>query len=517
MAYNRSPQSSAARTFFWHDFETTGTHKQLDRPTQFAGIRTDEDLNIIGEPVMLYCRPSPEIIPHPMAVGITGITPQECEEKGLIEADFAAAVLQQLGMPGTCGVGYNTITFDDEITRNLLFRNFQDPYAREWQNGNSRFDLLVTARMCCALRPEGINWPVDEDGKVSVRLEKLAKANHLKQERAHDALSDVEATIGLARLIREKQRGLYDYTLGLRNKHTVANLLALPITSPQSKPLVHVASFYPRERGFTAIIGSLGEHPTQSNARLIVDLTADLSQLLTLDTQGIADRLFGGKVEENDGKPVRLPVSMIQINKVPGLTTMGAFRPASENLPGDRERLGYTDEVMNRCRENLALLRANPQIVQTVNQAFRILSGDYPTPADPELAIYDGFANNSDKALMTQVQRASPEALKEFAFTHPKYNELLFRYRARNFSHSLDETEKARWDAHRRERLISGGPTTTLTVDGFREALAETRARPDMADKQALFDDLSDWVEALVKPLTLVDKPELSSRARPSP
>lgn len=511
MGYYGSRTSSAPATFFWHDYETTGTHKQLDRPTQFAGLRTDEDLNIVGDPVMVYCQPSPEVLPHPMAVAVTGITPQECQAKGLSEADFAAAVLQQLGKSGTCGVGYNTIAFDDEMTRNLLFRNFQDPYAREWQNGNSRWDLLVATRMCYALRPDGIIWPTDDDGKVSLRLENLARVNHLKQERAHDALSDVEATIGLARLIREKQHGLYDYALNLRNKQTVSQLLAAPIISSQGAPLVHVAPFYPRERHFTALVGCLGAHPTQNNSRVLVDLTADLTSLFDLDVDGIAERLFGGVQDDEGNKPARLPVTLVQINKAPALSTMGALRPE------DRERLGYTGEVMDRGRANLARLRERPEVARKVLEALRQLGQQFPAPADPELAIYDGFPSPADKALMGRVQSTPADALGQLRFQQDKFNELLFRYRARNFPHALSEEEQARWERHRQERLIEGSAASSLTITNFREALASVRQDPQWKHRAPMFNDLEQWVEALVQPLVAAAPNGLAGRARLTP
>lgn len=506
--YNRS--SSAPSTFFWHDYETTGTHKQLDRATQFAGIRTDENLQVIGKPVMLYCQPAPDVIPHPMAVGITGITPQECREKGLSEADFMGGVLQELSKAGTCGVGYNTITFDDEITRNLLFRNFQDPYAREWQNGNSRWDLLSATRLCYALRPDGIEWPTDAEGKVSLRLENLAKANGLKQERAHDALSDVEATIALARLLREKQRGLYDYALGLRQKNVVGDLLAVPANG-QMMPLVHVASFYPRERGFTSMIASLGEHPNQANARLVADLTGDLTPLLDYSPEDIAKRLFGGVAEEGDrGEKVRLPITMVQINKSPGVAKVSAMRDE------DRKRLGYNEDLMERCRTSLNLLRTHPHVIKNVREAFFLLSQGFQAPADPELAIYAGFPNQQDKGAIARVMRASAADLAQIRFTDPKYTELLFRYRARNYPTSLTPAEQAQWQAHLRERLVTGGPATTLTLAGFREALVETRARPDMATKQALFDALDQWVQTQFGHLEQ-DGPAVTARSRLAP
>ena len=192
-------------TFLWHDYESFGASPRLDRPAQFAAIRTDAELREIGQPVDLYCRPALDVLPQPDACRITGITPQMAEERGLDEPDFIAAVLGHLGAPGTCGVGYNSFRFDDELTRHTAWRNFHDPYAREWQNGCSRWDLIDTVRMTYALRPDGIEWPRREDGHPSFRLEHLAAANGLEQEKAHDAVSDVRATIALARLVRDRQ------------------------------------------------------------------------------------------------------------------------------------------------------------------------------------------------------------------------------------------------------------------------------------------------------------------------
>ena len=182
----QTPQPAQA-TFFWHDYETFGAVPRRDRPSQFAGIRTDMDLNEVGEPVMLFCQPAPDYLPSPQACLITGITPQQCLEQGVPEHEFAAVVEAELGRPGTIGVGYNTIRFDDEVTRYMLWRNLRDPYAREWQNGCGRWDLLDVVRMVYALRPEGITWPTKEDGTVSFKLEDLARANGILHESAHDA------------------------------------------------------------------------------------------------------------------------------------------------------------------------------------------------------------------------------------------------------------------------------------------------------------------------------------------
>ncbi|MFT7661707.1 MAG: exodeoxyribonuclease-1, partial [Gammaproteobacteria bacterium] len=202
-----------ANTFYWHDYETFGVDPSKDRPSQFAGLRTDEDLNPVGEPLVIYCQPQKDILPAPQACLITGITPQLAMEKGLLEPQFIEAIHRQLSVPGTCGVGYNSIRFDDEVTRYALYRNFFDPYQREWKNGNSRWDIMDMLRLTRALRPEGIEWPDHEPGRPSFKLEHLTAANGLAHEAAHDALSDVTATIAVAKLVKDKQPRLFDYVV----------------------------------------------------------------------------------------------------------------------------------------------------------------------------------------------------------------------------------------------------------------------------------------------------------------
>ena len=230
-----------AHTFLWHDYETFGIRPRSDRPAQFAAIRTDADLNEIGEPMMLYCQPAPDFLPDPQSCLITGITPQTCMESGLPEHQFAAAIEKAFSETGTIGVGYNTIGFDDEVTRFLFWRNLIDPYAREWQNECGRWDILDLVRTAHALRPEGIHWPKHEDGRPSFKLEHLTKANGIAHESAHDALSDVRATIAIARLIRQHQPRLFDFCLSLHKKDKVHAEIGWPLT----KPFLHISGMFP--------------------------------------------------------------------------------------------------------------------------------------------------------------------------------------------------------------------------------------------------------------------------------
>ena len=310
-------------SFFWHDYETFGAVPRRDRPAQFAGLRTDADLNVIGQPVMHHCRPAPDTLPDPESCLLTGITPQHCLERGVPEAAFARQVLAALGAPGTVGVGYNSIRFDDEVTRHLFWRNLIDPYAREWQNGCGRWDLLDVLRCTWSLRPEGIEWPLHAEGPMagrpSFRLEQLTAANGLAHEAAHDALSDVRATLALARLVKARQPRLWDFCLKLRRKDAVMAEIGA------DRPFLHLSGMYPVERGCLAVVWPLAPHPSNKNEIIVWDLAHDPRQLAGLDVETLRRRLFTRQDALPEGEQ-RLPVKTVHINKSP--VVIGNLRTA---------------------------------------------------------------------------------------------------------------------------------------------------------------------------------------------
>ncbi|WP_114241102.1 exodeoxyribonuclease I [Dyella sp. C9] len=477
------------QTFFWHDYETFGADTWRDRPVQFAGIRTNLELEIVGEPVMFFGKPPREMPPHPEACLITGITPQQAEREGVIEADFAARVHEQLAQPGTCGVGYNSLRFDDEITRQLLYRNMFEPYGREWENGNSRWDLIDLVRMCQALRPEGIVWPTREDGSPSFKLEHLATANHLQQERAHDALSDVHAVIDLARLIRVRQPRLWDWYFSLRRKQRVFELLDVTTMAP----LVHVSSRYPASRHCLAVIAPLAAHPTRPAEIIVYDLAADPSELLALDEDEIADRVFTATADLPEGV-TRIPLRTVRANRAPALAPLSTLKGV------DLERLQID---LDRAQAHRDMLASAEGLAAKLRRVFQRAS-DLPPPADPELALYGGFLPDADKRLLTEVRGTPPEQLgqREFPFRDPRYAELLFRYRARNWPETLSADEQARWNDFCRNRLYRHTPLTNLTLDEYFARIAQLRTEPARQGQLAVLDQLQLWGEQLAAEFT---------------
>ncbi len=472
-------------TFLWHDYETFGAVPRRDRPSQFAAIRTDAELNEVGEPLMIYCKPAPDYLPSPEACLITGITPQQCLERGIAEHEFAAQIEQAFSRPGTIGVGYNTIRFDDEVTRFLFWRNLIDPYAREWQNDCGRWDLLDVVRLTYALRPDGIEWPKKQDGSQSFKLEDLARANGLLHEAAHDALSDVRATIALARLIRDRQPKLFDFAFGLHRKDRVASELGLPATQETARPFLHVSGMFPAERGCLGVMWPLASHPTNKNELLAWDLAHDPSELRDLDAAALRLRLFTRSADLPEGV-VRLPIKGVHLNKSP--MVVGNLKTLA---PAMATRWGIDVEAAMR---NAAIAAALPDMSAIWSQVYERPKEGAP---DVDEDLYGGFVGNGDRRRLTQLRGLSPVQLAEArtGFDDPRLEELFFRYRARNFVETLTEEETERWEAHRVARLLEG-EGGARNVD---ELFAEIDTLAETADERAeeILGALYEYAEAI--------------------
>ncbi|WP_305910561.1 exodeoxyribonuclease I (plasmid) [Methylomarinum sp. Ch1-1] len=420
-------------SILWHDYETFGSNTRFDRPSQFAAIRTDLDLNIIGDPVSVYCKPNIDRLPSMEACLITGISPQLAKKEGLTEVEFFRGIHHEMMEPGTTSVGYNNLAFDDELSRHGFYRNFFDPYEREWRNGNSRWDFINVTRAFAAMRPEGINWPVDEEGRVTVKLDRLAPANGIQHLDAHDALADVRALIELARLFKNTNPKLYEYVWSLRNKSAVQNRLKL------NQVVLHISPYYGKENYNAALIMPVARHPTNKNAVIAINMSEDVSALQGLDSESISQRVFNKK---GDG---RLPVMLIQTNKCPALFSAPALRGE------DIDRLNL--------RSELAQLKAQQAIVQSLDLAVLrdAFLSDPTEVGDVDGMLYGGnFFDNEDRCTMNNLRDLSgADIAKESpVFNDPRLDELWFRFKARNHPESLTDQEQNRWREHCRNRAI---------------------------------------------------------------
>ncbi len=471
-------------SIFWYDFETTGINPQCDRPLQVAGVRTDLELNEIAEPVNYYCQLADDILPHPEACLVTGITPDLLVNKGIKEATFFNLLNEQLIVPQTCTAGYNTLRFDDEITRYGFYRNFIDPYAREWQGGNSRWDLIDLIRTTYALRPEGIEWPMLE-GQASLKLELLTSANGLSHSQAHDALSDVRATISLAKLIKTKQPKLYHYLFKLRAKREIQQRITL------LKPLVHISGRFSAVRSYLSIILPLAWHPINKNALIVCDLQRDISPLLTLSATELASYLYT-KHEELPTNILPIPLKLLHINRCPVVAPLTVLRTQ------DIERLALD---LNYCFKQAGLLRQQVSIWQAkLIELYQQEKMFTTTIDDPEQQLYQGFISERDKKQCDYIRKAKAERLaaEKISFEDERLTTLLFRYRARNYPASLSPQEQLSWWQFCQHRLSDPTFGAPVTIANFLALNKQLMARCD-SNQQHILLKWQDYIQTLAQ------------------
>lgn len=485
--------STPALSLLWHDYETFGANPAQDFPAQFAAIRTNAALEIIGEPLSIYCQPPPDYLPHPIACLITGITPQFCLAQGLVEREFAARIHFEMAAANTTTLGYNSMRFDDEFSRQLFWRNFFPAYAREFQHGNARFDLIDVMRMAYALRPDGLHWP-SVDGRPSFKLELLAQANALSHRSAHDALSDVEVLIALARKLKTVQPKLWDYAFSLRRKAAVLEL----IDYASSKPLVHVSQRFSAEKGCLALWLPICAHPARANEIIGLDLSAPVEALLQLEADEIAERIFVRQDDLPEGES-RIGVKTLHLNRAPMLAKLSVLRSA--NLT----RLALHDGAENPLDVQLQRaqqLRAEPKVANKLRAAFAFNDAQnnalQTKIAGVDTSLYAGFLTDADSYLLPRLRAAEPSAFTGMAkqFRDARMPELLTRYQARQFPETLSAEQRAQWQRHCRNWLMDGAP---MTKSRYLEEITAARTNPLAIGKQHVLDALLAYGEDLTE------------------
>lgn len=433
------------------------------------------NLEPIGDPYNLLVTLNDDTLPSPDALMVTGITPQKTVEEGYAEAQFAQILSEEIFTPDTIAVGFNNIRFDDEFIRHLLWRNFHDPYEWSWKDGRSRWDLLDVVRLTRALRPEGINWPLDDKGGPSNRLELITSANGIAHENAHDALADVTALIAVTKLIKQKQPQLYDYLLKMRDKKVVQQL----VNVDDKKPFVYASGRYDKEFAKTTVAFPL---TTSRNGGVVVyDLRYDPTPFVELSTEELSKKIFASWGERQAEDFVKLPVKELQYNRCPAVAPLGVLEQ------GDGWRKISLDLKTVQKHQNILL--DNPDFAEKLRTIFENKPAFKQLP-DPEAQLYDGFLNDRDRIRVEAVRNADERELADF---HPEFQDerlapLLLHYKARNFPRSLSEDDLAQWETWRAQRL-------QVQLPGFMTALH--RLAPTATDEQQfILQELQLWAES---------------------
>lgn len=469
-------------SFYWYDYETFGISPKVDRIAQFAGIRTDENLDILDEQ-MFYCKPTHDVLPSPEACAITGISPQLCDQKGIIEHEFIKKINNEFSAPGTCTVGYNSISFDDEFTRHTLYRNFIDPYAWHWKNGNTRWDILDVVRLCYALKKDNsLSWAYNENNKPVFKLDRLSVANGIEHSDAHDALADVRATIGIAKIIKETQPKLFDFAFSLRDKKTVESKIHM------FEPMLHISGVYPAERSCAKLVSALAYHPKYRDRAIVFALDQDPSILLELETEELRTLIFTSQ-SKLPKDVTKLQIKDLTFNRSP------MFVPNIYKLNENTSSQLQID--MPKCISNLEFIRKNQnEISEVIKDIYTIEDAKAPTE-DVDQSIYDGFIDNSDRKICDQIQKLDTKKLSNFypQFKDQKLSKLLLNFKARNYPESLSEKEHDEWFEIVQGR-IQEGKYGYLSLDEFYKKLEKVRNKNP--EKKALWKQLESYAESFL-------------------
>lgn len=422
-------------TFYFFDLETSGFSPRDDRIMQFAGQRTDSNLKLIGDPDNILIKLTTDVLPSPEAVLVTGITPQQTLADGISEAEFCQYFINEIATTGTCFVGFNNLRFDNDFIRFILWRNFYDAYEWAWKNGCSTWDLLDVVRMTRALRPGGIKWPFGSDGQPSNRLELLTSVNKLKHASAHDALSDVNASIDVAKLIKSKQPKLFNYLLNLRDKTRVAALVN------KGSPLIYTSGRYPSEFEKTTIAVMVGKQAERS-AVFMYDLRIDPDEFKNLSPSELAEKW------QLRGKDAPyFPVKTLAYNRCPAIAPLTVLDKETE------KRLKLHKEIIDNHYSKLIK-------IEDFGDKLVEAEGLIKKPYQQELVVdelsvdgslYNGFVDGSDKIKMRVVRAADEQKLADLAldFSDDRLNLMLPLYKARNYPKSLTAEEQIKWEKYR--------------------------------------------------------------------
>lgn len=463
LAYFKSPSSKNTEpSFFFYDLETSGINPREDRIMQFAGQRTDLALQPIGEPINLLIRLNDDTLPSPEALMVTKISPLDTLKDGISEVEFCKFISQEIFTPNTISCGYNSIRFDDEHMRYLFWRNFYDPYEWQWKDGRSRWDLLDVVRMVRALRPEGIAWPsqIDpETGKLKAvnKLELLSKINAIKHQKAHDALSDVEALISLAKVLQQKQPQVYQYLFKMRSKNMIKQLVNLNYP----KAFVYTSGRYASDFLHTSVAFPIA--PSRNGNLLVFNLRHNLDQLLEEERQFRPEKKknrfgqeyttrydFKGAVKEFcfNKCPAVAPLSVLDV-----LSMEDSIDPVSPHQAGTS---GWQKISLSKSQieQNQKSLLSHPDFIERMRSLYE-KADEYPPNIDVEATLYDGFIPKEDHKISQKIRLASINELADLEpnFIDERLPKLLLHYKARNFFNSLSIEEQQIWEDYRQSRI----------------------------------------------------------------
>lgn len=451
--------------YVFYDTETTGISTDFDQILQLAAIRTDDELNEL-ERFETRCRILPWVVPSPGAMLTTGVTSSMLVDPTLPSHFEMVAAIEAKLMEWSPAVfaGYNTIRFDETLLRQALFQNLRRPYLTN-TNGNTRADVLTMARACAFHAPNALAVPLNDRGKPVLKLDQLAPANGFDHSNAHDALADVEATIFIARLIRQRARGLWDHLVTMGNKRDAESFVR------SGEMFVRTDVF--GRNAHTRPVALCGRDPSYGAQVATFDLTVDPGPYLCRNE----DQLLGDlQASPKIIRPLRL-------NSQPLVLPF--------ELVADE---GEWDVAPDVLMERAERVHAHPEFQTRVGTALSRLYEDREPSPFPEQQVYDGFPPRGDEALMANFHRARDwPARLEIAgqLQDQRLKHFAYRMVYAEAPEVLSESHRAQIERWIRERVLNEESEAPWTTVSKAEADLEKAGEGDVsAAKRVVLEDI---------------------------
>ena len=376
--------------YIFYDFETTGTNTRFDQFVQLGAIKTDAAFNELDR-FEIRCRLSDHIVPSPRALEVTGISPKQLTDPSLDSYYHAALKLHQKfteWSPATF-IGYNSISFDEEIMRQCFYQNLLPPYITN-TGGNKRSDALTMIKAVKSLAPNSIDFPINDKGKPILKLDQLAPINGFSHENAHDAIADVEATIFMTKLIHDRQPNLFYKLLDLGEKKNIKTVI-------ESNEICVLIQYY-NGSVKTKFVCRLTTNPNNPSEILLFDLSFEPNEFEEQSADDIAKTF----------KRAKRPYQRIKLNRQPFLFSL-------DGLPKDTPLPHYDEKELKSKIEKLTLMS---QLKMNAAEALKGLHPDRKGFVELEDQVYDDFSSEQDIKLMNDFHltpwEKRPNIVKKF-------------------------------------------------------------------------------------------------------
>ncbi len=364
-------------SFVFFDTETTGLKHGFDQIVHFAAIRTDANLNEIDR-FEARSRLLPHVLPHPAALRTNGLPIERLLDPSLpSHYDMVRAIRQRLlSWSPSIFVGYNSIRFDEEMLRQALFQTLHPAYLTS-NHSNCRADVWGLVMAAAAVSPACLSVPIGPEGRPIFRLEQLALANGVAHEQAHNALSDVVATLELCRVVHQRSPELWQRFVRFSKKATVADFV-------EAEDGFMLTEFFANQ-AYHAPVVCIGRDPDQANGRFCLSLNGDVDRFAEMTDDELRTELTK--------KPC--PVRRLRINAAPTLT---ALYDAPEVMLDGVD----IDAIEARARR----MKDDPALCSRLVSAYTSTREPRPPSRHVEERLYDGFPGPQDEARMVEFHDA---------------------------------------------------------------------------------------------------------------